>query len=109
MKGKTSISFRFFTQYSADGDASDPNMKFPKFCSQFEEDLWSPTYNKTGKFFVRKQTQNNPKGRDVNESDIVLHDLMKLVDNDKSEGMIWYHATSWQSAIKKLEEGPRLL
>lgn len=82
--------------------ACDSDMNFPKFRSNFENDLWSPTSNMMNHFFVRKQT------RSCWENDIQLQDLMKLVPNDNHEEKLWFHGTSWKSAIKKVEEGPQI-
>ncbi len=60
------------------------------------------------KFFVRKQSRNDPQRRDVHENDIALHDLEREFGNLETEASVWYHATSWESAVKKVEEGPQL-
>ena len=84
------------------------NVRFPTFRSEFEENIWSPTYHMEEKFFVRKQPRTNPQKRDVKENDVELQDLNRRFGNVdvNFEESFYYHATSWESAIKKVEEGP---
>lgn len=84
------------------------NQRFPNFRSEFHEDQWFPMWHKTGRFFVRKQSRNDPKRRDVHENDIALHDLEREFNNLGTESSVFCHATSWESAIKKVEEGPQM-
>ena len=91
--------------------ASDSNKKFPEFRANFEENKWSSTCNNLNNFFVRKQCRNSLQnctaGADLSDcSDIGLQAL--LTSDDESEQTTWYHATSWLSAIKKIEEGPQM-
>lgn len=52
--------------------------------------------------------RENPSYRDVNENDIALHNLERQFDVAKFEGSFYYHATGWESVIKKIEEGPQM-
>jgi len=112
-----SISEQSFTNDDTDEDegivyvyhASNSNGKFPEFRADFEENIWSPTYNHMNNFFVRKQRRNYLEGCAAglsDYSDIGLQAL--LTSDDESEQTTWYHATSWSSAIKKIEEGPQM-
>lgn len=83
--------------------ASDSSKKFPEFRVDFEENIWSSTYNSMNDFFVRKQRWSSLKEC---SADIGLQALLTL--DDESEKTIYCHATSWSSAIAIVEEGPQI-
>lgn len=101
-----SNEYKEHATYSSD----QAKMRFPTFRSEFEENQWSGTYHKTGKFFVRKQSRSNPQNRNVKEDDVELLDLKRPFSHASlnSEETFYYHASSWESVIKKVEEGPQI-
>ncbi|CAF1430894.1 unnamed protein product [Rotaria magnacalcarata] len=86
----------------------DAKKRFPTFRSEFKEDHWSHICEKTMRFFVRKQSRNDRQRRNVHENDIELQYLTRELGNVSTVESFWFHATSWESAIEKVEKGPKI-
>ncbi|CAF3768349.1 unnamed protein product [Rotaria socialis] len=82
--------------------------RFPTFRWEFEEDYWLQVCEKTVRFFVRKQSRNDRQRRNVHEDDIQLQYLKRELGNISTAESFWFHATSWGSAIEKVEKGPKI-
>ncbi|CAF3531880.1 unnamed protein product [Adineta steineri] len=86
----------------------DPfDKKFPGYTIKYPESIWIRP-NCRAKYFIRKQPRIEAPRSDASETDIALNELENLVLNDGKCSYYWFHATSWKSAKKKAQKGPKM-